>query len=167
MAKHVKRARHFFRVAVERGLCTGNSFEAVKAGSMVNEARRKYIPVEWVERVIGVCPDPQWKVLLALSRFAGLRNPSESLALRWTDIDWAEGLITVRSKKTARQGKPHRVIPIFERLRPHLEDVFDAADEGAEYVITRCRDTEANLRTQLRRYIPKAGLEPWQRSFTN
>ena len=41
------------------------------------------------------------------------------------------------------------------------------ADEGTEYVITRYRDANANLRTQLQRIIRKAGLTPWPRLFHN
>lgn len=41
------------------------------------------------------------------------------------------------------------------------------AEEGATHVITRYRDTNANLRTQLLRIVEKAGVEPWQKSFQN
>lgn len=41
------------------------------------------------------------------------------------------------------------------------------APEGAEYVITRCRDAGVNLRTQLERIITKAGLKPWPKLFQN
>ena len=164
-AKHVKRARHFFAVAVERNLCGSNPFVKVKAGSMANDARKQYIAAEMVERVIGVCPDAEWRVIVALSRFAGLRCPSETLELRWADIDWEQGRMTVRSKKTAKQGKPHRVIPIFAKLRPYLEEAFEAAEPGAEHVVSGYRGAETNLRTQLLRYIKKAGLEPWERAF--
>jgi len=50
------------------------------------------------------------------------------------------------------------VIPLFPELRPYLEEFFDLAAPGTEYVITRYRDTNANLRTQLLRIIQRAGL---------
>lgn len=162
---HIKRTRHYWAMAIERGICRDNPFLKAKAGSMANDARKQYIPAEWVERVISVCPDPQWRLLLALSRFAGLRCPSETLEVKWSDVDWAANRITIRSKKTAKQGKPHRVIPIFERLRPYLVDAFEAAEPGAVYLIDRYRSQEANLRTQAHRYIRKAGLVPWERCF--
>ena len=165
VAKHVKGARHFFSVAKERNLCPSNPFIKVKVGSMVNDARKEYLPTEEVEKVIGVCPDAEWRLIIALSRFAGLRCPSETLRLKWANVDWERDRITVRSKKTARQGKPHRVIPIFEKLRPYLEEAFEAAEPGAEYIIGRYRGSQTNLRTQLHRYIEKAGMEPWERAF--
>ena len=39
------------------------------------------------EKVLKACPDAQWKLLFALSRYGGLRCPSEHLALTWGDID--------------------------------------------------------------------------------
>ena len=60
-----------------------------------------------------------------------------------------------------------RVIPMFPELRPHLEECFDLAEPGTEYVITRYRDTNANLRIQLLRIIQRAGLQPWPKLFQN
>ena len=59
------------------------------------------------------------------------------------------------------------MIPIFPELRPHLEEAFDQAEPGTEYVITRYRDVNANLRTQLIRIIKHAGLEAWPKLFQN
>ena len=60
-----------------------------------------------------------------------------------------------------------RWVPIFPELRPYLEEVFERADEGTVSIITRNRDTNANLRTQLTRIIRHAGLEPWPKLFHN
>jgi len=109
-------------------------------------------------------------LLFALSRFGGLRCPSEHLGLRWCDVDWEHDRFTVRSPKTERKGKPFRLVPLFPELRPHLEAVYFAALETGElpeHVITRYRDTNANLRTQLCRIIAKAGLQPWPKLFQN
>ena len=74
----------------------------------------------------------------------------------------------IRSPKTEHhEGKDSRLVPIFPELRPHLEEVFDAAAPGTEYVITRYRDRNSNLRTQLERIIAKAGLKTWPKIFQN
>ena len=118
--------------------------------------------------MIAVCPDPQWKLLLALSRYAGLRCPSEHLALRWTDVDFESGRMTVRSTKTEHHAdKGIRVVPIFEELRPYLAEVFNQREPDNAFVITRYRHANANLRTQFIRYIRKAGFNPWPRLFHN
>ena len=35
--------------------------------------------------------DAEWKAIIALARYGGLRTPSETMALRWIDIDWERG----------------------------------------------------------------------------
>src|SRR5207248_10138793 len=52
-------------------------------------------------------------------------------------------------------------------LRTYLQPAFDEAEPRTEYVVTRYRDTNANLRTQLRRIIHRAGLMPWPKLFHN
>ena len=67
-------------------------------------------------------PNKTWKLLIALSRFAGLRVPSEALSLRWHDVDWERGRLAVPSPKTEHlAGQGYRVIPLFAEVRPYLE----------------------------------------------
>ena len=76
--------------------------------------------------------------------------------------------IRITSTKTEHHdGKGYRVIPLFPELRPYLEAVFDQAEPGTKYVITRYRDGNANLRTQLVRIIERAGVKQWPRIFQN
>jgi hypothetical protein len=73
----------------------------------------------------------------------------------------------VTSPKTKRHNKPWRVVPLFPELLPYLEDAHEQAADGAEFVITRYRSANSNLRTQFERILRKAGLEPWPRLFQN
>ena len=95
---------------------------------------------------------------MSLIRFGGLRCPSETVELRWQDIDWDRGRILARGGKT----KP-KTIPLYDEIRPHLEAAFEAAEEGAVHVITRYRSANANLRTQLLRILEDASLPAWPR----
>src|SRR5581483_10043412 len=85
----------------------------------------------------------EWRLLFALSRFGGLRCPSEHLALTWQDVDGERSRFRVDSPKTGI-----RWVPIFRENRPYLEEAFELAPEGAVDVMTRCRDAAVNLRTQ-------------------
>ena len=58
-------------------------------------------------------------------------------------------------------------MPISPELRPHLERAWDEALEGSTYVITRYRDTNSNLRTQLLRIIGRAGVKAWPKLIQN
>ena len=113
-------------------------------------------------------PDIQWRLIFALSRYGGLRCPSEHLALTWADIDWEHSRMTVHATKTEHcEGDGMRICPIFPELLPYLRDAFEEAEEGEKFVITRYRQTNVNLRTQLLRIIRKAGLKPWPKLFQN
>ena len=163
-------ARQFFQDALERGLLNENPFKTrdVPVSSVTNQSRQAYITQETAQIVLDACPDVQWRLLFALSRYAGLRCPSEHLALRWEDVNWGRSRMTVRSCKTEHhEGGAMRVVPIFPELRPYLEAAFELASPGTEYVITRYRDNNANLRTQLLRIIKRAGVKPWPKLFHN
>jgi integrase len=134
--------------------------------------RRAYVAVADVERVIEHCPNVWWKVLVALARFGGLRIPSEAFSLTWGHVDWERNRLTIPSPKTRAHDKPHRVIPLFPLLRPHLEVAFEHAEEGSEFVVPqeyRQRAEReggwggANLRTQFGKSVERAGVDSWPR----
>jgi integrase len=163
------RAHQFFNAAVKRRLIASNPFSEMGGiNVMTNKSRQHFISREVAEKVLAACPDAQWRLLFALSRYGGLRCPSEHLALRWGDVNWEQGTMTARSPITEQHaGKQDRVVPIFAELRPYLDAVFEKTADSAEFVITRYRDTKANLLIQLERIILNAGLTPWQKPFEN
>jgi integrase len=161
-------ARHTFHKAIRWGHLAINPFAGIRVGRQVNPSRKVYVPREDVLKVVDMATDAQFKLMLALSRFGGLRCPSEHLALRWDDVDWEHNRITVRSCKTEHHiGGESRMIPLFADLRPHLLKVFEEAEEGAEYVITAWRSPDKNLRTRLLKSVKRAGLKPWPKLFHN
>lgn len=163
------RAKQLFRAALRQRLIPENPFADMKGCEVrANKDRDYFITRETAQKVLDACPDSQWRLLFALSRFGGLRCPSEHLALTWGDVDWANGRLTIPSPKTEHhEGKASRTIPLFPELRPYLAEVFDQAEPGTEFVITRYRDDNANLRTQLNRIIRRAGVRTWPKLFAN
>lgn len=152
-------AKQFFTASVRQKLIAANPFIDLKAAVQGNPAKFYYVTRNEAERVLEACPDSQWRLLFALSRYGGLRCPSEHLLLRWSDIDWERGKMLVRSPKTEHlEGHESRFVPLFPELLPYLRQVFEEAAPGTEYVITRYRRRNCNLRTQFQRIITKAGL---------
>lgn len=168
VAKRVVIAKGVFRKAVRWGLMPSNPFADLRAGPQSNPERSAYVPFATIRAVLDACPDDQWRAVIALSRFAGLRCPSEVIGLKWGDVNWERGRLTVRSPKTAgHDGHAVRVVPIAPELRPILQDLFDGAEPGTEAVVPRLRDAGVNLRTGFERIIAKAGVKPWPRLFHN
>src|SRR5262249_5006701 len=137
-------------------------FAEIKPGSMSNETRLYFIDRETTEKLIAAAPNAEWRLIIALARWGGLRTPSEPLALTWDDVKWDQGKLRIDSPKTGE-----RWIPLFPELRPHLDEAWYAAETGAKYVITKSREPGVNWRTTFKKIITRAGLTPWERLFQN
>ncbi len=168
IATHIKRAKQMFQHAVDGDILARNPFAKLKAPKQVDKSREVFIGPETILRVIDAAPDAEWRLIIALARFGGLRCPSEVLSLEWPWIDWERDRFTVFSPKLEHlPGGGRRVVPIFPELRPYLAEAFELAEPGAVRVITRYGDGRQNLRTQFQRIIRRAGREPWERLFHN
>lgn len=162
-------ARQFFGYAVRHKLIAENPFVAkeIKTAVRGNDAKFYFISAADAEKILDACPSQEWRVIFALSRWGGLRCPSEHLALKWGHVDWEHNRLIVESPKTAHhQGHERRVIPLFPELREQLDALYAEADPG-EFIITRYRDAGQNLRTTFEKIILRAGLKPWPKLFHN
>jgi len=159
----IKFAKQFFKVALREGLTNQNPCRDLKAGNMSNPSRLYYVTREQTERLLEACPGGEWRLIVALARYGGLRTPSEHLVLTWADMDWERNRFIVRSTKTGA-----RWVPMFPELRPHLDEAFfDRAKDGAVHVINRTRSAESNWRTTFAKIVTRAGLTMWEKPFQN
>jgi len=167
--KRCQIAKKIFKAAVRQRLIRSNPFADMRVATVkANRERDHFITAQDAATLIEECPDTQWRLIIALSRFGGLRCPSEHLALRWADINWERGRIVVHSPKTEhRAGGELRIIPIFPELVEPLREAQELYGDKSEFVISRYRDAGQNLRTQFLKIIKRAGLKPWPRLFHN
>lgn len=166
--RNLGRCRQFFEAACRKRMISSNPFAHLKGITVKGNADRfRFVkPVE-IQRVIDAAPCAEWRAIIALARYGGLRTPSETLALKWSDVDWEGQRLRIPSPKTEHCGKSFRVAPLFAELEPYLRDLFELAPDGSEFVINRYRDASQNLRTTMLKIIRRAGLEPWERVFHN
>jgi len=174
VAKRLQFARTFFHDARRRKLIASNPFAEVSAKSVVRLDQRRFVTQEETTKLLDACPNHHWRSIVALARYGGLRCPSEVLSLRWQDIDWDKQRINVPSPKTAHHGKGSRMIPLFPELQVALEEAWELAPEGANYVVDeRYRMSSngsngwrnCNLRTTFEKIVRRAGLKPWPKLF--
>ncbi len=159
-------AKQFFNHAVKKAVIDRNPFADLKSAAKSNPDRFHFVHRETMDRVLQACPDAEWRLIVSLARFGGLRCPSEIFPLRWSDIDWQAGRIRVTSPKTEHhEGKESRDIPLFPELIEPLKAVQDENPES-KFVISRYQG-HANLGTSFKRIIRRAGSEPWPKVFQN
>src|SRR5262245_49155512 len=170
------RAKQFFEAARKKKLIAESPFANVGDCQVrANKARDRFVTREEAKKVLDACHCTQWQLVFALSRYGGLRCPSEHALLRWADIDWANNRFTVHSPKTEHHdGHASRVVPIFAELRPYLEAARAESPKDAEYVFTlkgmirnRLTGKSANVGTTMAKFVKRAGLTPWSKLFQN
>ncbi len=168
IAKRCRYARHFFAIARRRKLVGENPFEHIKGAVKGNPDRRVFVPADVIRKVLGVVSNPQWRLLIGLARWGGIRVPSEAAALTWGDVNFENMRFIIRSSKTEHhEGEGVRVVPMFPELQPLFQAAFDAASEGEARVLPICGNGTLNLRTQFKRYIVRAGEKPWAKLWQN
>jgi integrase len=174
--KYLQRARKLFAVALKNKLVSENPFDEVRQKIGRIDHRRTFVSGKDALLCMEHAPNEVWRIMIALSRFGGLRCPSETFSLRWEHIDWKELAITVVSPKSAHTTKAERCLPMFAELKRHLERYRDCVPSSDGYLIPweyRKRASgengwrNANLRTTMLKIIKKAGLQPWPKPFHN
>ena len=178
--RRLKMAKMLFNHALKLKLVNENPFADVKGKNSNPIERRHYIAESDALKLIDAA-NPTWRTIVALARFAGLRCPSEVLSLKWENVDFASGRMTVTSPNTEHlEGREYRVVPIFARLRQHLEDAHELAAPGEVYVVGGSQGNayrataqgeggwlNTNMRTTFEKLIRRAGLKTWPRLFQN
>lgn len=162
-----RRGKQFFQVALERRLIAENPFAGVKSPGDTNKARQVFVTHAQALACIAQARDPAWAAVIALSRFGGVRVPSELVGMVRADVLWEAGKFRVRSPKTeAYAGRSERWTPLFPELRPHLLALVESMPAGQDRLFPAV-SPQTNLGTKLARAIAAAGLDPWPRLFQN
>jgi integrase len=133
--KRLQFARMLFKQAMKRKIIAQNPFAEVSATAIIPEANKSFVNRGIIEALLKVC-DTTWKCIVALARYGGMRTPSETLSLRWEDIDWEKRRILVTSPKTEHHPNgATRSMPLFPELAAILDTARTEAPEGAVYVV--------------------------------
>lgn len=158
-------AKMFFHAAQRQGYITSNPFSREASNTRENRERSFYVKPDLARTVINACPNAQWRLLVALWRFAGLRK-TEVFHLRWSGVLWDSGKMLVRSPKTQHhQGREQRFVPIGD-IYQWLREAFEQAN-NTDRVITQYTDTNTNLDKPFKKILTDAGVIPWPKLFQN
>jgi integrase len=167
------RVRQFFTYAIKQGVISSNPFDGLPASVHGNTKRQQFVPSQTIETVLDTATCADLRAIIALSRYGGLRIPSEAVRLTWQDVDFEAGRLTINAKKTEHHKDGGvRFCPIFPELRPFLQELYDRAKPGIDCpmstpVITRWRSSSQNIGTAVHKLLKAAGVKPWPRLFNN
>ena len=150
-----------FAEAVRHKVIPENPFIYLRSGSTPSKHTR-YITPDEIDKVIDTLPTAEWRLLVGLARYAGLRIPSESHTLMWGDVDFERRRLTVRSRKTEHHaGHEQRFVPVTPKLMQLLQDRFDECGAGDRHLVTIRGQGRISLRMQAA--CARAGVESWPR----
>lgn len=174
-ATYIKDARAIFNWAVNERIVANSPFaprSGIVRGSYINREKQFYVNQELTHAVLEACRNSdhplEWRALFALARFQGLRVPSETRALRWSDLDARQ--ITITSQKTKRyEGKGKRVMPLFAPTAAILQELRESRPRDQVFVFADLLPLQRREghRTGLGRILDRAEITKWPRLFDN
>lgn len=120
----------------------------------------KYVPLAEFDKVVAEVGNEQVAAMMMLARHAGLRS-SETLFLRWGDINWKERCLTVRvrneqGRNTTKQHE--RMVPISPALYDFLLQAYH--DVGKKSV-GPCHPHPKKPEKHIHKAREAAGVEDW------
>ncbi|GHT46780.1 hypothetical protein FACS189454_08440 [Planctomycetales bacterium] len=170
ISKIIQRSKQIFNAARKQKLISESPFEDVRRGSMVNKARQYFVTIEEATALIDACNNPLQRLIIALSRWGGLRVPSELVGLKWSEINWDKTRFLVHSPKTEHHaGGDKRIVPIFPELYPFFREAFEAAPEGIDAIFPElaAKTKPKSLSSFIQKRATKAAIKLWAKPFQN
>ena len=70
---------------------------------------------------------------LIISYYTGLRPGKELFDLKWTDMDWDQNMILIRSAR--KKGPPFRFVPVHPDFLGHLKAWYENDQEANAHII--------------------------------
>ncbi len=168
IAKRIIKARSVFACGVRWGVVDRNPLAEVRSGSQENKARIFFVDDATSRTVLDICPNAEWRGIFALSRWGGLRIPSELALLNWSDIHWDKKKFRVTSPKTAHhKGGDERWMVLLPQVEKALLELHGFAPVGVDRIFPARLTGRTNLRTTLTKIVKRAGVTVWPKLFHN
>ena len=159
---HIVKIAAFWNWAVDKGYATSNPFKELKKLKVPPNKKLLYVDHETIDAVLDVCPTQEWRALIALWRYGGLRR-NEPFGLAKGEIDLERRTLTVFASKTESSSKGgYRTLPIFDRLYKELLP-FQGVPPGEIFTSISTH----NINRRFGALIKRAGFTPWARAIHN
>ena len=162
----ITQVKTLFELAVDYEILDRNPFR--KLPTPQHAADKAFVSAEKSQKVSLELPNDEWRLGFALARWCGVRVISEIRGLVWSDVDFANRELLVRSPKTARYPDgASRVVPLFDEVELLMRKRFDEAAAGELHVLPNVRVNKTTFRETLIRAIDDAGFDVWPELFNS
>lgn len=160
VAANVSRAHAMFRRAVRRGLIERNPFDLVPRSMPQPLRREPQLSDQVAEDLIRAAPDDEWRKLIGLVAYAGLRR-CEAIGITYEAVDYERNRLVVPNIKTsARTGRLERDVLMEPRLAELLCVTY--VDDPTRKV---CIVQVPSMHRKMHAIIRRAGYDPWPMPF--
>jgi integrase len=176
----LRHCKTMFQSAVRWGCIPKNLFIDIEGPKPRTTPWHYITPSEYM-RLLDAAPNPRWRIFYALCYTGGLRF-SEAVALRWSDINFLSGEVTLRNRP-GTDKEPEFLLKDYEKrtvpLPPTTLDMLEAAEAESTYVVLgkaqyekmiklwqkhrqswKWQDAFYNAGREFGRHLRKAEIEP-------
>ena len=123
IAGTIRKTKTVINWAKKQGWLTESPMTGLIEGSSRNPANDRNVTMEEYHKLLNVCPDQEWRVIITLARIGGL-HPCEILTLRWQDIDKEKHRLYVHNAKVKRIERflrdPKKVVKVYDPNVNHV-----------------------------------------------
>lgn len=146
-----------------------NPFVHIRGRIDVNPAKEVYVTERLIDKILDLATDPELRLIIALSRFAGLRWSSDMIQLTVQSIDSEHQTVKVYSPKTERyEHGMLRLTPLSDKVMQYVAELLDYLPNGATYLFPRRRELSATSTTNaLEDLCRSIGVALWVRPWNN
>jgi integrase len=109
-----------------------------------------------VEALFAAAPDAEWRALMHIAFYGGLRL-TDAVLLRWRNVDLLANQIAFKPRKTSRTGKT-LTIPTHPKLHAQLEALPSADDPEARIIPGLATRQRQELARQFAAIMKAAGV---------
>ena len=163
VSRRTRRTKQVFTYAVDEGWLPTSPFRRQCGFSEVNRKKDFAVTRKIFDAILAEVTNLEFRAILALARFGGLRCPSEILPLEWSAVNWDRSVLGVDGVKT----DTYRIVPLFPEIVDALNPLWEQAKEGATQIFPRHQITGTGLTKALTLACKRAGVAPWRRPWQN
>jgi integrase len=158
---YMKDAGAIYRAAIAEGLISFNPFTSLEAIDTSDSQERKPFTPEEVAQLMEASPSAEWRGLVLVAAFTGLRLGDAS-KLSWASVDLQAKRITLIPSKTKKKKRLVR-IPIHPDLLAFFESVPIHSDQPDAPVFAELSNVSIGARAGLsqtfNKIMTKAGVD--------